>query len=221
MKKTCTSLLGLGLLLLTQSLLAAQAAAPAALVEEIEASGSSLQMLDFVSAGDKIDLGADGRLILGYLKSCVQEQIQGGQVVVGEQQSEVNGGQVRRSTTQCDGGQLSLAANQAVHSGAVAMRDVETDTQAKLVLHDLSPLFRLPKAGKVVIKRLDQVGERHKFQVKGPTKGAPTLDLAQEGLKLSAGATYMISAPGASLIFRLDPAASSGKAGLLGRLVPL
>ncbi|MBF0256227.1 MAG: hypothetical protein HQL47_07160 [Gammaproteobacteria bacterium] len=208
----------IGLLLLLPASLAL--AAPAALVEDIEAAGAKLQMLDFVSPGDVVELGADGRLSLGYLNSCVQEQITGGKVTVGDEQSQVEGGEVSRSKTQCDGGSLALAANQAVHSGAVAMRDIDTEAAAKLTVHDLSPLFILPKGGKVVIKRVDQTGERHRFQIEEKSAGATRLDLAAEKVQLAAGGKYMITAGGVAMIFQVAKDAESGKVGTLGRLVP-
>ncbi len=216
MKRMVLAWVFLGLFLLMPTLWAA----PAALVEDVSAQGAKVQMLDFVSPGDVVDLGADGSLSLGYLNSCVQEQITGGTVTVGEHESQVTGGKVERSTTQCDGGGLALAANQAVHSGAVAMRDIGTETKLKLTVHDLSPLFLLPKAGKVVIKRVDQTGERHRFRIKSEGDERATLDLHKEQVKLAAGGEYMITAGGIALVFQVASDATTGKVGTLGRLVP-
>lgn len=195
-------------------------AAPSALVEDVDAADAGVQMLDFLSPGQVVDLGAEGRLSLGYLHTCVQEHIKGGTVTIGAEQSEISGGEVSRSKTQCDGAGLSLAANQAVHSGAVAMRGHDTEAQAKLEVHDLSPLFLLPKAGKVVIKRLDQTGERHKFNIADQGAKPIPLDLAKQQVQLAAGGKYMISASGVAQIFTVAKDAATGQVGTLGRLVP-
>ena len=56
---------------------------PAAIVEEIDATGATLSQFDYVVPGRVIDLEPTGTLTLGYLASCERERIQGGTVTVG------------------------------------------------------------------------------------------------------------------------------------------
>lgn len=195
-------------------------AAPAALVEDISGQVSGVQLLDFVAPGQVLDLGQGGKLTLGYLASCVREQISGGQVTVGKEQSEVSAGAVQRHKTQCDGGRLALAANQAMHSGAVALRDIDPKAEPSLTLHHVSPLILLPKPGRVVIKRIDQTGERHKIEVAQGPSARPRLDLAEHKIQLAAGGKYMISVGGVALIFQVDKQAGQDQANTLGRVLP-
>mgnify|MGYP000238063320 CR=1 FL=1 len=168
-----------------------------------------------------IELGTEGTLILGYLSSCVREQISGGKVTVGENESQISDGQVQRDQSQCDGGRLSLAANEAVQSGAMAMRDIDPDAGSSLTVHDTSPLLLLPKAGRVVIKRIDQPGERYKIKVETAEVGRTQLDLAQYEISLTPGAEYMLSSGGRAMIFQVADDASHDDSAILGRLIPL
>lgn len=196
------------------------AANPVALVEDVSESVTSVQLLDFLSPGDEVDLGKDGMLTLGYLESCIREEINGGTVTVGSNQSEVKDGQVERTNTECDGGRLTLAANQAVQSGAMAFRVADSKVESELTIHDISPILLLPKGGKVVIKRIDQKGERHKIRLE-KADSRVKLDLAEQGIELTPGAMYMLSNGGRNLVFTVAENSKHTPENLLGRLIPL
>jgi len=66
------------------------AAAPVALVEDV-AGTTALEVLDYVSEGQVVDLGRDGSLTLGYLASCVHEKIVGGRVTIGKKEEREQG----------------------------------------------------------------------------------------------------------------------------------
>jgi len=51
-----------------------------AIVEEIEADRSKAVFMDLLGTGHTIELGTKGRLVLGYLNSCLREVIDGGTV---------------------------------------------------------------------------------------------------------------------------------------------
>jgi len=195
-------------------------AAPAALVEDVMPAQAGVRSLDFVSVGQVIELGSVGKLTLGYLASCVQEQISGGRVTVGTQQSEVQNGQVARSKVECDGGRLVLAANQAVHSGAVAVRSHGPSGEPRVTVHDVSPLIVLPRAGRVVLKRVDVTGERHSIQVDEVPDQRVRLDLAEHDIRLMPGGTYMVSVGGLAQVVQVSAGAARGGVPLVGRLVP-
>ena len=63
-----------------------------AIVEEIEADRADVAFMDYLGTGRTIVLGKQGRLVLGYLKSCLREVITGGTVTVGVEKSVVKGG---------------------------------------------------------------------------------------------------------------------------------
>ncbi len=195
-------------------------AAPVALVEDVSDGIEGVSLLDFVDAGKQVDLGESGFMVLGYLESCVHEQIKGGQVTIGTTESAVSAGEVKREITECDGGRLSLAANELAQSGAMAFRDINKDTQSQLTVHDVSPVVVLQKGGKVTIKRLDQTGERYRIRTERKERKF-MLDLAQEGVSLQPGAKYMITVSGSSMVFDVAENAEHNAGNLMGRLLPL
>ena len=81
----------------------ASAGEPVAIVEDVAAVGTDLQFMDYVEEGRVIELGANGTIMLGYLNSCLLEEIRGGRVVVGRTESAVENSEVRRQRVLCDG----------------------------------------------------------------------------------------------------------------------
>ncbi len=195
-------------------------AGPVALVEDIGADQSGVELLDYLSSGDTVDLGASGTMTLGYLNSCTREEITGGQVTVGQERSQLSGGTVQRSQTQCDGTRLALAADQAMQSGAVAMRDM-FDTKPKLTVYDISPLLVTTQDGRIVIKRIDEKGERYTFEIETGPSGKYLLDLAEQDIALAKSGTYMISGAGKTLVFKVASDAVRDKNKTLSRIIPL
>ena len=196
-------------------------AAPVALVEDV-IGNTDVAAFDFLDAGMAIDLGSVGELRVSYLESCISETIVGGMVTIGERQSETNSENVERVTNNCDGGGLVLAANTAVHSGAVAMRDVEEQDKPDMVLHHTSPLILFSSAGKLSLKRLDQPGERYRFRVTiDDVENRKAIDFLQEGISLHPGARYMLSGGGNSVIFRIADDAVRDGGSVVSRLLPL
>jgi hypothetical protein len=88
----------------------AAAGEPVAIIEAIQATGTALQFMDFVESGQVIELGTTGTLVLGYFRSCWQEEIAGGTIRIGEDESVVEHGQVKRTRVECDGGRLMNGA---------------------------------------------------------------------------------------------------------------
>ncbi|MBF0178751.1 MAG: hypothetical protein HQM03_01860 [Magnetococcales bacterium] len=194
--------------------------APVALVEEITAQAGKVSALDYLASGEIVELGRDGKLTLDYLASCVRERISGGKVTVGTTQSQVENGQVERTTTQCNGGQLSLTALQAAQSGATAIRDVKPVAGQELQVNHVSPFITLKNKGNLVIKRIDQPGERYRIDNAGTE--SPGADLAAKGIVLTPGASYALSMSGAGRVvtFKVASNADNGAAPLLTRLIP-
>jgi len=200
---------------------AAQAAEPSALVEDVVGSPAGVQIMDYVSAGTVIKLGAGDKLVLDYLHSCVHETISGGTVTIGAQESKVAAGQVKREKTSCDGGKLNLSTEQAAASGTLVFRKPPGTTAApQRTLYGSSPLIETGGPGHLTLERLDRPGEKLEIEV-----GAKQLqrgkfyDLAKDGRTLSAGGTYRASFGGKSVVFAIDAHAQGGNAPLAGRLL--
>ena len=62
---------------------------PVAIVEAVRAPAAGVQVFDYLRPGRVVRLGESGRLVLGYLRSCLRETITGGEVVVGTMESAV------------------------------------------------------------------------------------------------------------------------------------
>ena len=93
----------------TGALLATNASAQApavAILEEIAGASGKHEAFDELKAGERLDLGTGGRAIIGYLGSCTRETIEGGTVMIGTGQSEIEGGKVQRETIPCEATQL-------------------------------------------------------------------------------------------------------------------
>ena len=53
-----------------------------AIVEDSEGNTGDVQLFDMLEVGREIEIGAGGRLVLGYLRSCWRETIAGGKVTI-------------------------------------------------------------------------------------------------------------------------------------------
>ncbi len=168
---------------LTFGLNGANAGEPVAIVEALTAEGIGLRFMDYVEEGQIIELGPGGTITLGYLASCRQEQIRGGRIVVGRDQSRVENGEVRRQRVDCDGGALKLSAAEADKSGVMVFR---RPPKRRLTLYGASPVVLLSRAGgSVTIERLDKAGAPLSLSIEGRF-----VDFAESGTTLVPGGIY-------------------------------
>ena len=167
-------------------------------------------------------------LVIGYLKSCAHETITGGKVVIGAEQSTIDGGQLLRETVECDGGHMQLTANQAAKSGVMVFRGTPRPTpaaqppmQPQLTVYGISPIFTLAGADRLEITRLDQAGQPPlDFPVARAKTGRSTaVDLAKQNIALAPGGVYQASGGAHSVVFKIDALAKPGAAPAVGRLV--
>jgi hypothetical protein len=78
-----------------------------ALVESLTGKLSDVVVMDYVRAGQVLQLGPDQTIVLSYGASCVRETITGGTIIIGTKQSEVKTGEVQRSKERrCDVGRI-------------------------------------------------------------------------------------------------------------------
>lgn len=205
---------------------AAHAQAPVALVEEITGKPPGIEFMDYVSPGKVIALGPRDAIVLGYIRSCWRESIRGGTVKVGQDQSEVSGGQVERLKIACDGGRMELAAEQAKQGATMVMRVPDARPRRsslpkpQFVLHGRSPVVELKGGGAIAIERLDAAGEKFAIDLPRARLVRDTFaDLADSGITLSPGGLYMARVGEQQIVFQVAGDAPSGKAPLAGRLL--
>ena len=194
-------------------------AAPAAIVEDSAPAVSGLGFMDYLDSGRVITLKPDDWLVLGYLASCIREEIRGGTITVGATESSVAGGKVNRTVIPC-GGAAQLSQAQAGKSGAIVLRKApgkkgaaELPEPAITVLAR-SPILRASAAGAIKLQRLDQPGEPVVLPV-----NARSADLLSLGIQLAPGGLYRASAGQTSTVFRVAPTATEAGGPVLSRLV--
>jgi hypothetical protein len=185
--------------------MAASAAAlrsPVAMIEDITSGPPGIQPMDYVEAGEVLELGQQGTIVIDYLRSCWHETIAGGTLVVGTVQSEVRGGRIERFRTPCDAGKMLITAHLATMSAGAEFRATPLAGQPRpeFTLYGVSPVLEVKPIGTLVIERLDQPGL---------------------GIALVAGGIYRAKAGAQQMIFQIDPDAASGESPLVGRLVRL
>jgi hypothetical protein len=201
---------------------------PVAIVEEVQGAPPGVDFMDYLDKGKVISLGTSGSLLLGYLKSCQRESINGGTVTVGIEQSEVVGGRVERNKIACEASKMQLSAELAAQSGAMVFRDIARSNgqqrqQAKpqFTLYGLSPIVEMRSKDKVVIERVDQPGEKYEIDGNQSLIRGAYYDFAVAQQTLTAGGVYRASSGNLGVLFRIDPSAQPGATPIAGRLLRL
>lgn len=195
-------------------------AEPSALVEDITTDRDDVQLMDYLEPGMVIELAPDETLTVGYLLSCVQETITGGQVTIGEDESVVSGGAVQSTDVDCDGGPIVASVGGAeVEAGAAAFR---AGAAKELPLPDriifgLSPIVKLSaNAASLTLNRLDEdEGER------AIPAGSRIVDFEKLGLVLAHGGTYTLTAGDVGMVFKVSRLAEESGVPPVARLLPL
>jgi hypothetical protein len=200
----------------------AQSAAPAALVEDVSAGVTGVEAFDYVPAGRQIELGGAGKLVLGYLASCVEETILGGAVTVGAEQSTVAGGAVQRKTVACAGKPMQLTAEQSGKSGGLVFRRPPSANtpggpapaaDRPRVIPGAGPVISLPKPGRLTIARVDDKAAPIVLDL--PAK---PVDLGKRGVHLAPGGTYRASYGASAIVFEVGKP-STAESSPLARLI--
>jgi hypothetical protein len=188
------------------------AAGPVAVVEEVTGKRAGIEFMDYVEAGKVIVLGSHDKIVLGYLQSCWRETITGGRVVVGMEQSEVQGGEVERVRVKCDGGKIQFMPAQAVQSAGTISRGLQSDEPkvptAQLTLYARMPMIDVRGGTTLLVERLDHTEKPLKFVIQSTQllRGR-FFDFAVENLALTAGGVYQATLDAHEIVFKVDPAA--------------
>lgn len=199
----------------------ATAQAPVAVVEEVESLSAGVEFMDYLTPGQIIRLSPGDAMVIGYMHSCWRENIQGGTVTVGSEQSSVDGGTLERTKIRCNGGQMRLATEQAEKSGALSFRRaVGKSPSPQRTVYSLSPIIEVTAPGKLIIERTDKPGERYEIDVTAAKllRGA-FFDLGQEGVMLAADGLYRVKTTSADLIIKIAPDAQRDGVPVIARLV--
>ena len=186
-----------------------------AILEEINGASGKHGAFDELKVGDRIDLGAGGSAIIGYLDSCVRETIQGGTVTIAAGQSKIDGGKVTRETIACEATQLVLSEEEAGKSATVAFRGPPWEDDLRQVVPSPSPLVLAP-GKQLAIKRLD--GDEPAMNL--PLKDGK-VDLAAQNVSLTPGGFYELTAGKKQTVIKIDPDAQAGPLPAMSRLVRL
>jgi len=207
----------LALLIGSISFSAARADELAAIVEDASPSVSAVGLFEYLSPGTELRLASEDWLVLGYLRSCKQEHITGGDITIDEEESIVTGGSVKRQIVECDGGSLQLTAEQSDRAGVAVMRKSDGAIESALTVHSLSPQFQIRGTAEFLsLESIDRPQKIQKFKIH-----ANRVDLAEHSIQLRKGGLYRAKAAENEIIFRVDKFARPGISPLLSRLIPL
>jgi hypothetical protein len=200
----------------------ATAQTPVAVVEEVQGNVTGAEFMDYVVPGKVIKLGQGASIVVGYMKSCRRETINGvGTVVVGDDESKVHLAEVEASKTNCDPAQAHATTRATSDVAASVVRSLQKGAPPgpQLTLYGTSPLVEAKGRGTLVFERLDQKGERQQFDLTGNQLKGRFYDLAGTSKSLTPGATYAATFASRRIVFRVDPAARPGPTPIVGRLL--
>jgi hypothetical protein len=194
----------------------ASAEAPAVdILEEIEGVAGTHESFDELRAGDRLELGTAGRAVIGYFGSCARETIEGGTIVIGKDQSQVEGGRVARETIACEATQLVLTEQEAGTSATVVFRGPPWEKWVRQVVPSPSPVV-LASGKSLKVKRLDEDEQPLTLALKNGR-----IDLSAEKVALTPGGYYELTAGKKQMVIKIDPAATTDPLPPMSRLVRL
>ena len=198
----------------------AQAGQISAIVEEFDAGSASISAMDLLVEGDSISLGKDGRLVLGYFRSCLRETIVGGSVTIGAYKSKVVGGKRAVEQVTCDAGTVDSSARKSATALGAVFRDPRKRRRLPKpdrTLFGISPIVGVVQSStELTIERLDTPGQASiKISV-----SRPTIDLGKQGIKLEPGGLYFISDGATGYVIKISLLARDD-APLLSKFFPM
>ena len=202
----------------------------AAVVEDVIGNPAKVQVMDYVVDGQVIVLGQSDVLVLSYIASCMQETITGGRVTIGVKQSDVEQGRVDRIRVDCDASRMMQSTSREFDAAAgsivrrLSPQSGETNFNAQFTLYGRSPVVQVNGPGLLVIERLDQPDKSNDVRLsirQDELLHDAFFDCAARQISLVAGGVYRATWGARQTVFRIDAAAKSGRAPIIGRLVRL
>jgi len=204
----------------------AHAAGPVALVESVTGSPSGVELMEYLSAGQKITLGPGESVVIDYLRSCLREVITGGTIAIGAERSAIKGGTIESERVRCDGGQVKLSPEQSQQSAGMVFRvppktaALPPGTVIERRLYGASPIVDLGGGSRLVIERLDRTENRLDLAIPSDRllRGR-FYDFTDDDRILAPGGVYRASVGRRSVVFQIDRTAKPGKTPVAGRLL--
>jgi len=203
------------------------AESPVAVVEEVQGKVTGAEFMDYVAPKTVIKLGANGSIIIGYMKSCRREKISGlGTVIIGNDESFVQFADVKAEITECDPSHAHATTRETSEVAATVLRSMgktaSTAIKPQLTLYGSSPIVEARGRGTLVVERLDVQGERQQIELNGSQPKGKFYDFAGANrAPLAPGGTYSATFGSAKIVFRIDPQAKPGATPIVGRLIRL
>ena len=213
-----------GMITATALLLAAPAfaGAPVAIIEDIAAPSTKLQVMDYLEQGQSFALNPGEKVTISYFNSCSVEKIDGGRVRIGLNKSAVTGGKMESENVPCGGGGIVLTERQSDQAAGIVFRSLEFSDKEVIKVFAVSPLFVFSAPAKdlakeLVIERIDGgAKEKHTLKIDGKQ-----LDLVKLGVKLSQGGRYTATAGSSKSEFTVAETATGSTRSVISRLIGL
>jgi hypothetical protein len=184
-----------------------------AIVEDVSRGIGDLRRFDLIAAGRSAVLGQDGRIVLGYLKSCWQDSIAGGRAVVEPLKSLVEGGALTRRRVECDAAGLALMNSAGLSARGVVLTG-SAPPEPDVNLYGLSPIVISSVPGSLLIERLDAAATPLRLEL-----AESKIDLHEKNIALDANGLYRFTRGTSAIVVRIDRLAEPGRAPAVGRLV--
>lgn len=187
-----------------------------AIVEDTSGNIAGVEPLDLLQQGHEIELSSDSGVIISYLNSCQRENIRGGKVVIGEGQSDVQGGKVSRRSVPCDPASLNLTPEQANQAATLVFREPPLEKDINFLLLTQQPIVIASGVNEVT---LEQLGEKHATRMVKVVNGVA--DLTVEHGLLDKGGLYQLTAGDRVVKFRVGKEATDNPIPVLQRVIRL
>ena len=184
---------------------AVQAEDPSAIVDTIDGEMSGLEEMDLLWPGQKITLPDNVTLTIGYLDACRSEVITGGTITIGQQESQVIGGDLEADKLDCaievqgSGSKKEAVALTAVFRNSKKKKATKQQKSERL-LRSQQPAFLVSgETDRVMISRLDDTEEKIPVIILKQGRA----DLAKTKIRLTSGVVYKMEANGKSMLVRI------------------
>lgn len=199
----------------------AHSADPIALVEDISASHSNLQAMDYLFEGDVISLSAGENITISYMMSCAIEHIKGGdaKINIGRKKSNVTGkGHVKRKFVECGGVDISLTHRQSDAAAGVVVRGGKDkgSKQPSVTVYSRHPIIKLSNTATHFMLTELETDQTQRIAAK-----ERNVDLANLNISLKPGGVYKISTGDKSVVFQIAKTARASKRNVISRMVEL
>lgn len=142
----------------------------------VSPSQPDIQPFQELAPGRTVALGRDGTMELGYFASCMMESIAGGEVTIGEAESLVRGGAVRREKVDCANMRFRHGVAQLQFAAAAvfekALAETDEDDGSGAITGDDSDVVSWSGGGLTVPDQLDTLVSPLFAELDGPHRVA-------------------------------------------------